>query len=563
MRDYVAIAEEYADGVLSGAVPACVWTRHACARFKRDRAREAKGWKFALDPAAAAHACAFAETFEHVEGEWAARAATLHLEPWQVFVFVNVFGWLKVATGFRRFSTVYVEVPRKNGKSAMVAPVALYCLALDNEAGARVYSAATKAKQARIVFDVARQMAVRNRTFRERCGVTVQQHKVLGGPLCEFVPLEAQKLDGLNVHCAIVDELHEHPDSRVVDALDQARGARRQPLLFMITTAGSDVGGVCYRQRDYLCKVLDPDLPVDDESFFGVIYSADDGDDIFDEATWWKANPNLGVSKSLDYMRDQAAKAKASPAERGAFMRKHLDIWTQVGATAFDVDGWKRGQQRLDRAAFMGAGGVVGVDLAQKDDLTSIVWAGWRGEDERTRELVVFADHFATEATVRADGNEHLRGWAERGLIRVCPGSLIDFEEVEARVREIAEHHGAGEISFDPALAAQMMASLSRQGFLCVEYRQSPMNMDPPFQRAQGLVADGRVISDVRDDVLAWMVRNTLDEQRGEFHRPAKRRAGEKIDGVSAMVSALGRLMAVEQEEEENVHETRGLRFAG
>jgi phage terminase large subunit-like protein len=563
MRDYVAIAEEYADGVLSGAVPACVWTRNACARFQRDRQREAAGWKYRLDPAAAEHACAFAETFEHVEGEWASRSERLELQPWQVFIFVNVFGWLKVSTGYRRFTTVYVEVPRKNGKSAMVAPIGLYMLALDGEAGARVYSAATKAKQARIVFDVARQMAKRNVTFRERCGVKVQQHKLIGDDLCEFTPLEAQKLDGLNVHCALVDEVHEHPDSRVVDALDQARGARRQSLLFMITTAGSDVGGVCYRWRDYLCKVLDAELPVDDEAFFGIIYAADEGDDIFDEATWWKANPNLGVSKSLDYMRDQANKAKASPPERGAFMRKHLDVWTQVGATAFDIDGYKRGQRRLDRASFAGLGGVVGVDLAQKDDLASVVWANWIESREGVRELVLLADHFASAATVDAPGNEHLRGWADQGLIRVSPGHLIDFEAIQDVILERCFFHAASEASFDPQFAAGIMAALSREGVLCVEWRQSPMNMDPPFQLVQGLVAEGRVVTDERDQVLAWMFRNTLDEQRGEFHRPAKRRPGEKIDGVSAAVSAVGRLMAVEEPAPESVYETRGFRFVG
>ncbi len=549
MRDYVEIAEQYAAGVLSDAVPACAWTRHACARFERDRAREAKGWKFSLNAAAAAHACAFAESFEHVEGEWAARGERLKLEPWQVFVFVNVFGWLKVATGYRRFTTVYVEVPRKNGKSAMVAPIGLYCLALDGEAGARVYSAATKAKQARIVFDVARQMAKKNGLFRDRCGVKVQEHKVLGGPLCEFTPLEAQKLDGLNVHCAIIDEVHEHPDARVVDALDQARGARRQSILFMITTAGSDVGGVCYRKRDYLCKILDPELPVENESFFGVIYGADDGDDIFDEATWWKANPNLGVSKSLDYMRDQAAMAKASPSERGAFMRKHLDVWTQVGATAFDVDGWKRGQRRLERDDYLGAGGVLGVDLAQKDDLCSIVWTGWQTAPDGRRELIALADHFASRASVEAPGNEHLQGWADKGLIRVTPGVLIDFDEVEKLILERAFHHGVSEAAFDPQFAASIMAGASAEGLLCVEFRQSPMNMDAPFQLAQGLVDEGRLISDERDEVFAWMIRNTLDDQRGEFHRPAKRRAGEKIDGVSALVTALGRLTAVQDEE--------------
>lgn len=555
--DYVARAEAYVHGVLAGDIPANRWARLACERHRRDLTRSIQpAPPFYLDEKSANHACAFIERCPHIEGEWAARGETLTLQPWQAFIVTSLFGWRLAESNARRFTTGYVEVPRKNGKSALAAPVLLYMLAVDGEAGAKCYSAATKMAQARIVFDVAREMARRMSEFRTRCGVTVEQHSVkLADGASALKPLEAKKLDGLNVHCAVVDELHEHPTPDVYDALDQARGARRQSLLLAITTAGDDISGICYQQHDYVTRLLEGVQT--DDSYFGVIYCADEGDDAFDEHTWAKANPNLGVSKSVEYVRTQADQARYSPARRGAFLRKHLDIWTSAGATAFDMDKWRAAEDlSLRREDFAGLGGVTGLDLAIKGDLCAVVTA-FELDDGR---VVVFGDYHVSEAVARDDGNEHLLGWISEGHLRMHPGHLIDLNEVETDARNQMDQFGSVECGFDPHLAAQMAVAMADDGYPMTEFRQTPMNMHAPFQWLQGLVDETRLVTN-GDPVLRWMAANTVVEARGEFERPAKLRGSNKIDGISALVSALGVLRAPDEGLGESVYETRGLRI--
>ena len=492
-----------------------------------------------------------------MKGAWATRRETLRLEGWQLFIIASLFGWRWTATRARRFTTAYVEVPRKNGKSALAAPLLLYMLALDGEAGAECYSAATKAKQARIVFDAARGMARRQPEFTRRNGLKVQEHAILltHDDAAVAAPLEAKKLDGLNAHCAVIDELHEHPSPAVFDALQQSRGARSQSLLLSITTAGSDLTGVCYQQHDYTERVLNG--VVADDSYFGVIYAADPGDDPFAEETWSKANPNLGVSKRLQYMRQQAVQAKASPAKLGAFLTKELNIWTTAGVAAFDLDGWRAGEDpSIERAALQGAalGGKTGVDLALKEDFASVVTT-WYGEGGA---LWLWADHFVTEAVAKREGNEFIHAWAAQGLVTMCPGALMDLTAVEACAAHHVDHFGSDEIVYDPQYAAQMAANWAAAGYLAVEFRPSPMNMDPPFQLAQGKVAERRVVTN-GDPVLFWMASNTVVEKRGEFERPAKIRPANKIDGVAAWITALGRMQKPEEAPDESIYEHQGL----
>ncbi|MEL6284355.1 MAG: terminase large subunit, partial [Pseudomonadota bacterium] len=253
--DYVERAEAYVAGVLDGSIPANRLARLACERHVRDKEHAAGlAPTFYLDADSANHACAFIERCPHVKGEWARRGELLTLSGWQAFIIVSLFGWRWTATNARRFNTALVEVPRKNGKSALCSPILLYMFALDGEAGPEVYSAATKAAQARIVFDSAKAMARKMPDFVRRAALKIEEHaiKVKNDDVSVIKPLEAKKLDGLYPHCSVIDELHEHPTAAVYDALDQARGARDQSLLLAITTAGDDLGGVCYAQHDYV-----------------------------------------------------------------------------------------------------------------------------------------------------------------------------------------------------------------------------------------------------------------------------------------------------------------------
>lgn len=551
---YTERAEAYVSDVLSDRRPAGQRERWAVERWVRDHERAAEGaWPYVYNPAAAEHACAFIERLPHVKGQWAARKETIRLEPWQTWGVCSMFGWLHRETGLRRFRRAYWEVPRKNAKSALASGIALYMLCCDGEEGPEVLAAATKAKQARIVFDTAAAMAKRTPELLRRTGLEVQANSMKVGDVSIMQPLEAKKLDGHSAHCAIIDEYHEHPTSAVYDAMNQSTGAREQSLVFVITTAGEDIGSPCYEMRELVESVLSGLVEV--EALFGVIYAADPGDDPWNVRTWVRANPNYGVSVLPDSMRTEADEAKASPPKRAAFLRKRLNVWTQMGSAAFDLDGLARGRRPgLDRGAYSGAGETMevatGFDLSQTEDLSSVVTALVDGED-----VILFGRHWAPERTVEA--SDTLRAWAAEGLLEVAPGALIEFGPIEDAVAEDMAHFAAREGAYDPHLALQSANRLGERGFSMVAYRQTPMMLDRPFQRLIGKAADGRLLMD--DPVLEWMFANVISKQRGDFLQPVKFRPKRKIDGAIAAMMAVGRLL-VDEPTEEPVYERRGLR---
>ncbi|MCA8291952.1 terminase large subunit [Burkholderia vietnamiensis] len=302
---FVDTANQYIDDVLAGRIVACKWVRLACERQRRDLARAEMGdpeFPYRFDNDAATRICEFIELLPHTKGRWARTRQSIRLEPWQAFILTTVFGWLHVDSGLRRFRRAYEEVARKNAKSTKSSGIALYLFAADGEPGAEVYSAATTRDQAKIVFDDARAMALREPDMCAALGVEILQHQLLTDDGSKFLPLSAEgsTLDGLNVHGGVIDELHAHKTRAVFDVIDSGTGARDQSLLWLITTAGSDLTGICYEQRTHVTKILEGVFV--DETFFGIIFTLDDGDDWSDPSVWIKANPNLGVSVFVDDM---------------------------------------------------------------------------------------------------------------------------------------------------------------------------------------------------------------------------------------------------------------------
>jgi phage terminase large subunit-like protein len=277
MGRHVDAALDYARRVQSGEIPACKWARLAVDRQLDDLAREpGDSWPWVFDADRAERPCDFLELLPHIKGKWARERRLIELDPWQCFILTTVFGWVHRDTGLRRFREVYLEIPRKNAKSTLSSGVALYMLTADGEQGAEIYSAATTRDQARIVFDDAKAMAERTPDMRTYLGVAILQHCItVAATASKFAPLAAEgsTLDGLNVHFAVLDELHAHKTRAVYDVIDTARGAREQSLLWNITTAGTDRGGICYERRTHLTKVLE--RVIDDHSTFGIIYSID------------------------------------------------------------------------------------------------------------------------------------------------------------------------------------------------------------------------------------------------------------------------------------------------
>ena len=334
-RDYTKIALEYARTAARDKKGRkhCIFVRLAAERHLRDLKR--KAWEYRFDSWHANDVCDFIEKLPHVEGAW--ETPTLRLEPAQIFLLAVVFGWRRKADGLRRFSMVYIEMARKGAKSTLTAGVSLYCACCENEPGPLVLIGATTGDQAKKVFNPARLMVKKTAALREAFGVAAWARSITvdGGGAIQTINSKSSTQDGHNPHLGILDELHAHKDRGLFDVIRSAFGARSNPLMWMITTAGFNTHGVCYEQRSMTVKVLEQS--VEAEHWFGIIFTIDEDDDPFDEKVWQKANPLMPVTPSLAEMRGYAIEAKASPGAEGEFKTKRLNQWMGAASAWLNV----------------------------------------------------------------------------------------------------------------------------------------------------------------------------------------------------------------------------------
>ena len=544
MNKYVDAAQDYMRRVQAGEIPACKWTRAAIDRQADDLVREpSEQWPWVFDADRAARICAFLELLPHIKGKWAREGRLLVLDPWQCFIVTTVFGWVHRATGLRRFREAYIEVPRKNGKSLVSAGIGLYMLSADGEQGAEVYSAATTRDQARIVFDDAKGMAERTPDMRTYLGVAILTHSItVAHTSSKFSPLaaEASTQDGLNVHCAVIDELHAHKKRDLYDVIDTARGAREQSLLWLITTAGTDRSGICYERRTHITKVLD--RVIDDPTMFGIIYTIDEKDDPFDPSTWGKANPNWMVSVLPDDMEAAARKAAAMPSALNNFLTKRLNVWVNGESPWMDMRAWERcADPAMQISDFAGERCWMGLDLAQKKDFAALCIVFLRGDVWH-----VFTRLYLNELAVQESGNAHLSGWARSGYVQVTDGDITDFDVLADDLRGFCKQFDVQEIAFDPALSMYFAGKLIEEGLPLVEITQRALFFTPPLIQVENLVLEKKLKFD-GNPVMTWMVSNLVVKvsKFNELRSPTKERPENKIDGPMAMLMALGRAMAV------------------
>lgn len=550
MSTYVGRARAYAERVTRGEEVAGKFERLACQRFLNDLAKQGtEDFPYLFDEAAGSRACRFVELLPHIKGEWAKPTyrdgklgyAKLKLEDWQVFNVINLFGWRHQVTGLRRFLRSYLEVARKNAKSTLAAALLLFMTTADAEPGAHAYSAATTGDQAREVFDVARNMALREPEFMARFGVTVGKHDITVPETASSAkPLNAEgsTLDGLNVHFACVDELHAHKTRAVWDVIDSATGARSQPLIMMITTAGSDTAGICYEQRDYTAKVLEGTHV--DETWFGIIFTLDEDDVWHDPAIWRKANPNLGVSVKTDDLAAAVRKALAMPSALNNVLTKRLNKWVSADANWMPPDEWRKcGDAALKMADFAGERCYIGLDLAEKRDFAAKANVFQRGEH-----FYLFVKLYLNELAVQESGNAHLQGWSHAGYVTVTDGNATDFDVIADDLRNDCKAFDVQEIAFDPAMSRYFATKLVEEGLPMVEIRQAPMFYTQPLIQVENLVLTRKLTHDA-NPVMTWMISNvvvTVSRVTGLKH-PSKQREENKIDGPVAALMALGRAM--------------------
>lgn len=535
---------------MSGDIPAGRYVRAACKRQLDDLARN--GWRWRFNEARGARVCKFIERLCHIKGPLAGQK--IRLEPWQSFVLTTVFGWVDAETGMRRFRRGYTEVPRGNGKSALSSGIGLYMLAADGEGGAEVYSAATTRDQARIVFRDAQHMARKSPDLATQLGVTVSAHNIhvlRTASKFEALSAEGSTLDGLNIHCAIVDELHAHRSRDVYDVIETGTGKRPQSLLWVITTAGSDRSGICYEVRTYVSRVLDG--VVEDDSQFGVIYGLDEGDEWHAPESWAKANPNWGVSVMPDVVGQLAKKAMQLPSAQNNFLTKHLNTWVNADTAWLPAEAWAAcADPDLTLDDFASEECVIGLDLATKTDIAAKVYL-FTKQIEGAEHYYLFGRYYLPESALSDGRNASYSGWEISGRLVATPGDVTDFGMIEAEILEDASRFRVRDVAYDPWQSADLAQRLQANGASVVEYRATVQNFSAPMKEMAALVLQRRLHHDCCP-VLAWMVSNVvchMDAKENIY--PRKERPENKIDGVIGAIMAIGRKMALTEAPSESI----------
>ncbi len=525
--------------VLAGRRVACRWVRLACDRFLRMRERATTPdapWTWS--PSHVADVCAFIEQLPHVEGRWS--SDTLTLQPWQVFILAAVYGF-RLTDGRRLVTTVFFQVARKSAKSTLVAAMALYHLAHEDEPGAQVVCGATTGAQARIVFGILQRMVRRSAWLRE-LGFEAWANSVTFRDDGTAKPINAKSStqDGLNPSFISLDESHAQ-DFLLHDVLKSAQGARANPMLLAPTTAGYSLTSVGFALRSTAQKLLDG--VIESDHTFVVLYELDEADDWRDEAAWIKAAPMLGTTPTLDYVRRYCADAQATPGLQGEFEVKVCNRWLHSASTWLSVAAWDRCADlalRLDDFAHEPC--WIGVDLAERDDIAAVALLFRRGELVYT-----FVRGYLPEQVVseRSRAVPEYRAWVKSGELVTTSGNMTDYQTIEADIRGWCEGFDVQEIVFERYGALNVAANLANDGLPARIESKNAKVFTPPAKDLEARVRAGKV-RHAGTSFLTWQISNTCVERRRDGSLLPTKDAAEspnKIDAVDALLLALGALV--------------------
>lgn len=542
--DNAAIVARYIDDVLDGRLIVGDLVRLAVRRHVQDlKDGTARGLIF--DKQKALRAIRFFSLLRHSKGEWGkGQGKIFGLAPWQMFIIWCLFGWRNSADGSRRFRFAYIEVARKNGKSSFAAGVGLYLFWADKEPGAEVYTAATKRDQARIVHQDAVAMVRKSPELRQQIGIFKDNLHILE-TRSKFEPLGADgdTMDGLNVHGAIVDELHQHKTRAVLDSLDTATGSRRQPMLFVITTAGFNRNSACFQEREYSINVLEN--TVQNDARFAFIATLDKDDDPWDETVWVKANPNLGVSVKPEDLRAKAIAAREMASRQNGFFTKHLNIWTEQADRWLSLDQWNAVANSAPFVVdqFQGRECFGGLDLASRIDISALVLL-FRDPDGGVSILPHFWIPKVNAAAREKKDRVPYLAWIRDGYIEATEGNTIDYEVIFDRIGQLKSKYDIAKIGFDKWGMELLQAKLQGAQLNVASFRQGFESMSEPSKEFERLILAGK-LRHGGNPVLKWMIGNVAIETDAAGNiKPSKKKSIEKIDGVVASVMALGVAMA-------------------
>lgn len=536
MCEYIKRAYHYMESVLNGTKLSNRWEKLACRRQLDDLMRP--DFDYYFDEDAGERVCKFIELLNHVKGPKAGEH--IYLEGWQCFIITVLFGWKNKKTHFRRFNKSYIELPRGNGKSTMASGITLYMLCADNEKGADVYSFATTREQARIVFDDALAMARGNKDLRDAYGLKCLNHSmVIIGTNSKFLPksADAGTLDGLNTHCGVIDELHAHKTRNVYDVVNTSIGKRNQPLLFCITTAGTILDGICMEHHKIIEHILSGDI--NDDSYFGIIYTIDTGDDWKDITSAIKANPNWGISVNPRIIESQLVAANTSADAEKNYLTKHLDVWCNADVQWLKMDLFDKCVEDINPNDFQGQYCIYGMDLASKIDIACIIKLFWK-EIEGTIHYYVFGDYWLPKDITNNNNNTLYSNWIRHNKLHLTEGAMIDISEIQSFIESDAVNYSTLCIGYDPFQATQIAYNLSMTGIEMAEVGATVKNMSEPMKYIQALIYSGRIHFSREDPIIRWMFGNVVchfDVKDNIY--PRKEKPENKIDGAVACIMAM------------------------
>jgi len=483
----------------------------------------------------------FINNLKHTKGVW--RGVPFDLLPWQDKIVRDIFGTVK-EDGYRQYNTAYVEIPKKNGKSELAAAIALYLTCGDGEWGAEVYGCAADRQQASIVFDVAVDMVDQCPALKKRIKPVLSQKRLVYMPTASFYQVlsaEAYTKHGLNVHGVVFDELHAQPNRQLYDVMTKGSGdARKQPLFFLITTAGTDRHSICYEVHQKAEDILRGKRV--DPTFYPVIYGIDDDDDWADEKVWRKANPSLDHTIDIEKVRAAFQSAKENPAEENLFRQLRLNQWVKQSVRWMPMHVWDECSFKVDPEKLKGRKCYGGLDLSSSIDITAfvLVFPPVPDDDkyyvlpyfwipEENMKLRVRRDHVPYDI------------WQSQGYLKTTEGNVIHYGFIEKFIEELWKDYDIKEIAFDRWGAVQMTQNLEGAGFTVVPFGQGYRDMSPPTKELMKLTLEKR-IAHGGHPVLSWMMDNIhiRTDPAGNI-KPDKEKSTEKIDGAVALIMALDR----------------------
>ena len=538
----------YIKKVQAGIVPVCDYVRMAVVRQLNDLKRQrTKEFPFYFDEHEAERWTSFIACLRHTSGEW--KGQHFNIQDFQAFRWACLFGWQRTDGKGRRFRRAFVEVARKQGKTEEAAAIMLGGMVIDGEQTAQIYSAATTRHQAKIVYNAAKMMGRSLRQDSEYMadGLKVMQHRVLWNPTdsyMEALSAEAGTLDGLSPHVAVIDEFHAHPSNEVLKVIETGMGARSQPLTYIITTAGFNFESPWYHLRQNCIDIL-RGLKTD-ETFFGVIYTLDDKDDWNDRSTWVKANPQIGITPTWEFMESEYTKAiNEGGRSEVEFKTKNLNMPVGVSEVWIPDEIWQSCPNEINESALLGCECYAGIDFASVSDFTAMTLLFPPTEAGQPYTILPFFWIPEEVLKIRSRDLPDIVRWQQQGLVNVTPGNVTDYDYLAAEVARLRTMYDIRAIGYDPHNAWQTIAKLEADGLPMDKFSQGIMNMSPPSKEFERIVRNG-MLNHGGNPVLRWMLQNCVpyyDANENLKIRKMKETRGAKIDGIVSTVIALGEFL--------------------